>query len=98
MPPTSANPQHKVEWAVIFFCSSNVKDPPDNGAALNIPKILKAIMFRAAKEEVGALYINAWEAIPMQLLLKEIGHKQLPTPIQTGNSTAHEVVTNNIQP
>jgi hypothetical protein len=34
----------------------------------------------------------------MQLLLEEMGHKQLPTSIQTDNSTAHGVVTNNIQP
>jgi hypothetical protein len=81
-----------------FFCSSNVKDPPDNGTILNISKILKAIMSSAAKAELGALYINAWEAIPMQLLLEEMGHKQQPTPIQTDNSTAHGVVTNNIQP
>jgi hypothetical protein len=55
-------------------------------------------MSSAAKGELGALYINAWEAIPMQLLLKEIVHKQLPTPIQTNSSTANGVVTNNIQP
>jgi hypothetical protein len=81
-----------------FFCSSIVKDPPDNGAILNIFKILSAVMSSTAKAELGALYINAWEALSMQLLLKEMGHKQLPTPIQTDNSTAHMVVTNNIQP
>jgi hypothetical protein len=58
-----------------FFSSSNVKDPPDNGAVLNISKILKAAMSSAAKAELGALYINAGEAFPMQLLLKEMGHK-----------------------
>ncbi len=65
---------------------------------LNISKILKAIMFSAAEAKLGALYINACEAIPMQHLLKEMGHKQPLTPIQTNNSTAHGVVTNNIQP
>jgi hypothetical protein len=45
-----------------FFCSSNIKDPPDNGAILNISKILKAVMSSAAEAELGALYINAWEA------------------------------------
>jgi hypothetical protein len=64
-----------------FFCSSNIKDPPDNCAVLNISKILKAVMTSAAKADLGALYINAWEAIPMQMLLKEMGHKQPPTPI-----------------
>ncbi len=72
-----------------FFCSSNVEDPPDNGTILNISKILKAVMSSAAKAELGALYINAREAIPMRLLLKEMDHKQPPTPIQTDNSTAH---------
>ena len=81
-----------------FFCSSDVKDPPDNGAVLNISKILKAVMSSAAEAELGALYINAREAIPMRQLLEEMGHKQPPTPIQTDNSTAHGVVTNNIQP
>jgi hypothetical protein len=59
-----------------FFCSSNVKDPPDNVVILNTSKILKAAMSSAAKAELGALYINAWEAIPMQLLLKVMGHNQ----------------------
>ena len=44
---------------------SNIDDPPDNGAVLNISKILKALMSSAAEAELGALYINAHEAIPM---------------------------------
>jgi hypothetical protein len=55
-------------------------------------------MSSAAEAKLGALYINAREAIPMRLLLKKMGHKQPPTPIQTDNSTAYGVVTNNIQP
>ncbi len=81
-----------------FFCSSNVDDPPNNGAVLNVSKILKAVMSSAAEAELGALYINAREAIPMQHLLEDMEHKQPPTPIQTDNSTALGVVTNNIQP
>jgi hypothetical protein len=81
-----------------FFCSCYVDDPPNNGAILNISKILKAAMSSAAEAKLGTLYINTREAIPMQHLLEEMGHKQPPTPIQTGNSTAHGVITNNIQP
>jgi hypothetical protein len=81
-----------------FFCSADVDDPPDNQAVLNISKNLKAVMSSAAKAKLGALYINAHEAIPMRQLLEEIGHKQPPTPIQTNNSTAYGVITNNIQP
>jgi hypothetical protein len=80
-----------------FFCLSNVDDPPNNGAVLNISKILKAVMSSAAKAKLGTLYINACEAIPMRHLLEEMGHKQTPIPIQTDNSTAHGVVTHNIQ-
>ena len=81
-----------------FFCLSNVDDPPDNGAVLNIFKVLKAVMSNAAKAKLGALYVNTHEAVPMQQLLEEMGHKQLATPIQTDNSTAFGMVTNNIQP
>ncbi len=73
-------------------------DSPNNGAVLNISKIPKAVMSSAAEAKLGALYINAREAIPMQHLLEEMGHKQPPTPIQTDNSTALGVITNNIQP
>ena len=40
----------------------------------------------------------ARETVYIRIVLKEMGHKQPPTPIQTDNSTAHGVVTNNIQP
>ena len=81
-----------------FFCSSDVSDPPNNGAVLNISKILKAVMSSAAEAELGALYINANEAVPMRQLLTEMGHKQPKTPIQTDNTTAYGVVNHNIQP
>ena len=42
-----------------FFCSANVDDPLNNGAMLNISKILKAVMSSAAEANLGALYINA---------------------------------------
>jgi hypothetical protein len=93
-----SKPAAKSQVGGHFFCSSDVDDPPNNGALLNISKILKAIMSSAAKAKFGLLYISAREAIPMQHLLEEMGHKQPPIPIQTDNSTAHGVVTNNIQP
>eukprot|EP00804_Cyclotella_cryptica_P018243 CCRYP_005972-RK/>CCRYP_005972-RK protein AED:0.51 eAED:0.38 QI:0/-1/0/1/-1/0/1/0/146 len=55
-------------------------------------------MSSAAEAELGALYINAREAIPIRHLLTELGHAQPPTPIQIDNSTALGVVTNTIQP
>ena len=64
-----------------FFCSANVEDPPNNGAVLNTSKILKAVMSSAAEAKLGALYINAHEAIPMRHLLEEMGHKQPPAHV-----------------
>eukprot|EP00804_Cyclotella_cryptica_P003837 CCRYP_020460-RA/>CCRYP_020460-RA protein AED:0.47 eAED:0.47 QI:0/-1/0/1/-1/0/1/0/81 len=55
-------------------------------------------MSSAAEAELGGLYINAQEAIPIRHLLTELGHTQPPTPIQIDNSTALGVVTNTIQP
>ncbi len=53
-------------------------------------------MSSTAEAELGSLYINAREAVPCRMLLKEMGHKQPPTPIQTNKSTALGIVTNNI--
>ncbi len=81
-----------------FFMSSNVTNPHNNGAVLNIVQLIKAVMFLTAEIELGALYINAHEAVPMRQLLTEMGHIQPRTPIQTNNSTACGVVNSNIQP
>ena len=81
-----------------FFMSSDVANPHNNGAVLNIAQLIKAVMSSAAEAELGALYINAREAVPMRQLLTEMGHTQPSTPIQTDNSTACGVVNSNIQP
>jgi len=81
-----------------FYLSDNSKFPPNNGAVLNLSTIIDAVMSSAAEAELGALYINAREAVPMRVLLEEMGHPQPKTPIQMDNSTALGVVTNTIQP
>ena len=53
-------------------------------------------MSSAAEAELAALFINCQEAVPARHALEEMGHKQPPTPVQTDNTTAHGVVTNNI--
>ena len=81
-----------------FFMSSDTKDPANNGAVLNIAELIKAVMSSAAEAKLGVLYINAREAVPQRQHLKEMGHPQPPTPMQTDNSMALGVVTSNIQP
>jgi hypothetical protein len=81
-----------------FFLSNDKKFPPNNGAILTIATIIKVIMSSAAEAELGALYINAKEAIHIHQILKEMGHPQLRTPIQTDNTTAEGVINNKIKP
>jgi hypothetical protein len=81
-----------------FFMSSDTEDPPNNGAIINTSTIIKSVMSSAAEAELAGLYINASQAVAIRQLLHEMGHQQPRTPIQTDNSTALGVVTNNIQP
>jgi hypothetical protein len=79
-----------------FFMSNNTAKPPNNGAILPIAQIIKVVMSSTTEAEVGALYINCREAIPTHHTLKFMGHPQPPTPMQMDNTTALNVVNNNI--
>ena len=81
-----------------IFLSKNVEYPPNNGAILTVAQIIKDVMSLAAEAELGALFIVARECAYIRWILEELGHKQQPTPIQTVNSTAIEVINNKIQP
>ena len=93
-----SEPKAKSRVGGHFFMSKDVEVPPNNGAVHNIAKLIKAVMSSAAEAELGGLYINAREAVPMRKTLEELGHKQPRTPMQTDNSTALGVVLNKIQP
>ena len=75
---------------------SNTATPPNNGAVLTISQIIKAVMLSAAEDKLGALFINCREAIPSQHTLEEMDKNQPPTPMQTDNTTALGLVTNNL--
>ena len=81
-----------------FFLSSDVQHPPNNGAILTIVQIIDAVMSSAAEAELGALFINAKEAVYLRRILQEMGHRQPRTPIQTDNSTAEGVINARIRP
>jgi hypothetical protein len=81
-----------------IFMARTEDIPINNGAVLNILQIIKAVMSSAAKAKLGALFINAKTAVSMQRTLKEMGHPQTCTPIQTDNSTAHALLANKILP
>jgi hypothetical protein len=61
-------------------------------------QIIDAVMSSAAEAEMGALFINAKEAIHLRRMLAEMGHPQPRTPIQTDNSTAEGVINARIRP
>ena len=81
-----------------FFLSKNKQFPPNNGAILTNATIIKAVMSSAAEAELGALYINAQEAVYLQQILTKMGHTQPRMPIQTDNTMAERVINNKIQP
>ena len=76
--------------------SNNVETPTNNGAVFTILQIIKEVLSLAAKAKVGALYINCQEAVPARHIIKFVGHKQPPTPMQTNNTTALGVVNSNV--
>ena len=79
-----------------FFLSNDVQNPPNNGAVLTIAQIIDAVMSSAAEAEMGALFINAKEAVHIQRILHEMGHPQPRTPIQTDNSMAEGVINSRV--
>jgi hypothetical protein len=81
-----------------FFLSSNTPVPPNNGSVFNIAHIIKNVMSLATKAELAGLYIMARKAVFIRLTLKELGHKQPPTPLQTDNAMADAVINGKIQP
>jgi hypothetical protein len=81
-----------------FFLSNDEKFPPNNGAIMTNATIIKAVMSSAAKAALGALYLNAKEAVYLRQILDKMGHPQPRTPIQTDNTTAEGVIDNKIQP
>jgi hypothetical protein len=46
-----------------FFMSSNVDDPINNGAILNLAQLIKAFMSSAVDAKLGGLYINIRKAV-----------------------------------
>jgi len=80
------------------FLSENVDNPSNNGAIYNESSIIESGMSSAAEAEIGALYINARKGVEERNILEEMGHMQPPTPVQTDNSTADNIINLRVQP
>jgi hypothetical protein len=70
---------------------------PDQGPLLNRSNVIRNVMGSAAEAEVGALYDNLREGVPLRNTLKEMGYPQPPTPVQVDNSTANGFANNQIK-
>jgi hypothetical protein len=81
-----------------MFMAGRDNIPTNNGAVLNILQIIWAVMSSATEVELGALFINKKTAVSMHHTLKELGHPQPPTPMQTDIKTANDLLTNKIMP
>ena len=81
-----------------FFMANDHEFPSNNGAVHTVAQIIRNVMTSACEAEIGAMFVNAREAVPMRQTLQEMGHPQPKTPMQTDNIATQQVVTNNVQP
>ena len=63
-----------------------------NGPISIVAKIIKGVMSSAAEAEIGALYMNARQLLPLRVTCEELGHPQPATPMQTDNNTASGII------
>jgi hypothetical protein len=54
-------------------------------------------MLSTAEAEVGALFLNVKECTVMHTILAEMGHPQLPTPLQANNYTADGMINGTVK-
>ena len=60
-------------------------------------KTLKHVVASAAEAEIAGIFHSAQTSIPIQRILRALGHTQPVTPIKTDNSTASGFIHDNIQ-
>ena len=83
-----------------FLSGPDKENTTINGPIHSLAKIIKNVMASAAEAELGALYMNAQDTIPIRNTLEELGHPQpaAGTPIRTDNSTANGIVHGSCKP
>ena len=58
---------------------------------------MKAVLASATEAELGALCYNAKDGVMLRTILKEIGHPQATTPIQTDIACAAGIINNTVK-
>ena len=64
-----------------------------NGPILTECKTIRTVVASAAEAETHGLFHNAQTALPIRLLLQQMGHSQPPTPLKTDNKVAEAFVS-----
>ena len=98
-------PKARSRAAGHFFLTSkpaNIKQPnnpppPPNGPVHTVCKTMRNVVASAAEAELGSLFFNCQEAVPLRNALREMNHPQPATPVQTDNTTALGIVTSSIR-
>ena len=68
-----------------------------NGAIYTLSNIMKSVASSAADAELGAHFVNAKAGRIIRLTLKELGHPQLPTPMNCNNATASGIANGSVK-
>ena len=96
-------PKARSRMAGYFYLSNKPAPPPIkptpkvNGAVHVECKTIHHVVASAAEGETAAMFHNCQRAIPMRIALKEMGHPQPPTPMETDNATTLGFITSNIR-
>jgi hypothetical protein len=88
-----------------FFLNNTPSDPkqaPRTQPTRNDPvhtacQIMRNVLACAPEAEIGALFLNGQEALPIRVTRDKLGHTQPVTPMQTDNSTAAGFANNTIK-
>ncbi len=84
-----------------FFYLGSHDDPipitKPNGAVHILSSIMRQVLASALESEIGGIFYNAQECVPMRHTLEALGHPQPPTPIQTDNEVADGIINDRVK-
>lgn len=90
MQDTSMNPKPTVELEATSIFQLTKNPSQQWSHPQHCPN--DAVMSSAAEAELGALFIDSKEAVYVRNVLKQMGHPQEQTSIQTDNCDGHEIL------
>ena len=74
------------------YLGNDINNKQIINSPISIVAIIIGVMSSAAEAEIGALYMNARQLLPLRVTCKELGHPQPATPMQTDNNTASGII------